>query len=278
MTVKDLWIAVLRRWRGAVLLLLIVVGTTAVVTAQAPRVYESRTTIYFAAAGEDGESTGNLFEMPSGERATLSRIARSPLTLDPVREELGLDQSVPLHVEAISAGSDTALFDFVVRSDSPDRAAQVAAVVPRQLAEDARSYAPTLAQSGTQVRAQVVDAPTRSSVPVEPDPIRNLLLAGLAGVMLGLAYALAGHALDTRLRTAEDVERISDRPVLSAIPMLEGKGDGRALYVYDDPFGSHAEAVRKLRTNLTFVDVARNEGTHSSSPPHFQGRGRRPRS
>src|SRR5690606_22504523 len=103
---------------------------------------------------------------------------------------------------------------------------------------------------------------TRSSVPVAPDPVRNLLLAALAGAMLGLAYALATHALDTRLRTSEDVERVSDRAVLSAIPVLEGKDEGRALYVYDQPFGPHAEAVRKLRTNLTFVDVAR-DGGHS---------------
>src|SRR5690606_12541354 len=142
----------------------------AVATMRTPEVYESRTTVYFAATDEAGESTGNLYQMPAGEKATLARIARSPLMLHPVRESLRLDPSVPLAVEAIAGGDATALFDFVVRSDSPDNAAAVAEALPRQLATSARSYAPTLAQSGASVAAQFVDAPSRSTTPVSPDP------------------------------------------------------------------------------------------------------------
>lgn len=261
-TVRDLFLMLARHWRGALAILLLVVLGTALGTMQQTPVYESRTTIYFAATDADGQSTGNLYQMPGGERSTLTRIARSPLILDPVRETLGLDGSVPISVDASSGGEDTALFDFVVRSDSPEHASQVAREVPVELARNARSYAPTLAQSGAQVAAQFVDEPTRSSTPVAPDPVRNLMIAGLAGLMLGVAYAVGRGSLDTRLRNPADLERVSDRPVLSTIPLLSGKRSERNLYVVDDPHGPQAEAVRKLRTNLVFVDVA-GKNAHS---------------
>ncbi|WP_161965064.1 polysaccharide biosynthesis tyrosine autokinase [Ornithinimicrobium cerasi] len=108
--------------------------------------------------------------------------------------------------------------------------------------------------------AQVVDQPTRSSQPVSPNPTRNLAIATLAGLMLGLAYALGMQALDTRLRSTADIESVSDRPVLSAIPVLPTGPAAASHYVETDPFGPQAEAIRKLRTNLVFVDVASDAG------------------
>ena len=75
------------------------------------------------------------------------------LILESVREELGLDGSVPISVVAnASGGEDTALFDVAVRSDDPGRAADIARAVPIELAASARTYAPTLAQSGDRWR------------------------------------------------------------------------------------------------------------------------------
>ncbi|MFK5633447.1 MULTISPECIES: polysaccharide biosynthesis tyrosine autokinase [unclassified Ornithinimicrobium] len=260
MTVRDLFVALARRWRGAAAILLLVVAGAAVATATTPKVYESRTTIYFAAADGSGQSTGNLYQMPDGEKTTLARIARSPLVLDPVRATLGYEASVPVSVEALPSGGDASLFDFVVRSDSPEHARAFAEAVPEELARTARTYAPTLAQSGDAVEAQYVDQPTASSDPVEPNPVQNLLISGLAGLFLAVAYALGMHAFDTRLRTSEDLRGVSDKPVLSAIPVLGSKGSQAPLYLVDDPFGPQAEAVRKLRTNLVFVDVAADSG------------------
>lgn len=260
MTVRQLFVALARRWRGAVAILLVVLGVTAWMTMTSPRIYESRTTIYFAAADGSGKSTGNLYQMAEGEKATLARIARSPLVLDPVRTTLGYDASVPVSIEAVPSSGDASLFDFVVRSDSPEHARAFAEAVPVEAARTARTYAPTLAQSGEVVEAQFVDQPTSSSTPVEPDPVKNLLIAALAGLLLAVAYSLAMYGLDSRLRTGDDVRALSDKPVLSAIPLLGSKNRPGSLYLADNPFGPQSEAVRKLRTNLVFVDVASDAG------------------
>jgi capsular polysaccharide biosynthesis protein len=118
LTFHDLFIALRRRWRGATAIVMLVVVAAALLTLTAPRVYESRTTIYFAAADGSGQSTGNLYQMPEDEKITLARVARSPLVLGPVRETLGYDASVPVSMTAASGEGDASLFDFVVHSDS----------------------------------------------------------------------------------------------------------------------------------------------------------------
>src|SRR5690606_37293887 len=104
------------------------------------------------------------------------------------------------------------------------------------------------------VKAQPIVAAGVPGAPVSPDVTRNLALALLAGLFLGIGFALLRHNLDTRVRTAKDLAEMTERPVLASIPMRKN-GDGRPVFMESDPFSPHAEAVRRLRTNLMFVDV-----------------------
>ena len=257
MTVRELLATLRTRWRIIVATFWVVVLGTAWMTMQIPPVYESSTRVYLLASGPN--SAGNLYNMPGSEKQTLIQVASPPVVLGAVREHLGYDASVPMNVTARTSG-DTNLLDIFVRSNDPQRAADIATAVPQQLAAVARHFAPSLAQSGQTVEAQVISPASANSRPVEPDVIRNLAIGGLAGLMLGLAFALARQALDLRVREPRDLEAISDRPVLSSIP-LRKSGDPHAIYLDLDPFGSQAEAVRRLRTNMMFVDVT--TGRHS---------------
>src|SRR5690606_28476626 len=57
-----------------------------------------------------------------------------------------------------------------------------------------------------------------------------------------------------------DIAALSDRPVLSTVPVRKDN-DPHAIFVEIDPFGPQAEAIRQLRTNMMFVDVT--TGKHS---------------
>ena len=123
-----------------------------------------------------------------------------------------------------------------------------------------------------------------------PNVRRNLALGLLAGLAIGIGVAFGRHALDTKVRSEEDVKALSDRPLLAAIPMDKGT-KGKPLSLVTDPHGMHAESIRRLRTNLLFVDVT--TGKHSfvvtsampgegktttvDQPGHGVGRYRRPR-
>lgn len=74
-------------------------------------------------------------------------------------------------------------------------------------------------------------------------------------MLLGVVYALIAYTLDTRIRSAADLRRMSSAPMLGSLPVVSAKGQERVLYVRDDPFGPASEAVKKVRTNLLFVNA-----------------------
>lgn len=106
--------------------------------------------------------------------------------------------------------------------------------------------------------------------PVRPQPARILsrgfafgLIAGL-GVIFGIYYA------DHRFRRNEEVERALEVPVLSTLPLIEGKNvHERGMIMHLDPTGEVAEAFRTLRASMMMrpeVRDARSMLVSSSQP------------
>ena len=90
----------------------------------------------------------------------------------------------------------------------------------------------------------------------------NLALGLLLGLLLGIAYALIRHQFDRRLRSSEEVEKQFHVPVIGLVPqasnMRHEDGKELTLAVTGSRSGGSAttaEAFRKLRTNLAFMDV-----------------------
>jgi capsular exopolysaccharide synthesis family protein len=77
----------------------------------------------------------------------------------------------------------------------------------------------------------------------------------LLGGLLGFGYAVARSILDRRIRSVADIERDFDVPVVGTIPDI---GPGAGLIVADSTSGPSAQAsegYRRLRTNLSYMDV-----------------------
>lgn len=257
MTVRDLLTTLRTRWRIIVATLLVVLSATAYLTLQVQPVYQASTRVYLLANNQT--DAANVYNMPEAELQTIIQVTTSPIVMDPVREQLGVGPGTMLGVSAERAG-ETPLLDVSVRAHDAQLAADAATAVPQQLASVARDFSPMLQLSGTAVSAQTVVPATVPGSPVEPDPVRNLALGALAGLMLGIAFALARQALDQRIRDPRDLESLSDRPVLGSVPVRKGN-DPHSIFLEIDPFGPHAEAIRRLRTNMMFVDVT--TGKHS---------------
>lgn len=60
-------------------------------------------------------------------------------------------------------------------------------------------------------------------VPVAPRKARNILLAALAGLVLGVGLAFFLEYYDTSIRTPDEVERYLGLPTLAVIPLFEGR-------------------------------------------------------
>ena len=97
-----------------------------------------------------------------------------------------------------------------------------------------------------------------SAVQIQPRPKRYGVLGLAFGLMLGVAFAFIRDALDTRLRSADEIAQRLGIPLLARLAEPSKRlqrADG--LVMLEAPTSVEAEAFRVLRTNLDFANVER---------------------
>jgi polysaccharide biosynthesis transport protein len=84
---------------------------------------------------------------------------------------------------------------------------------------------------------------------------RNLGVGLILGLLLGLGVAVLRHVLDTRVRNEDDVRSLTDSPILGVVAYNQNV-PSHPVILRDQPQAAPSEAVRRLRTNLQFIDIA----------------------
>lgn len=78
----------------------------------------------------------------------------------------------------------------------------------------------TAQEASVTARIKIIEQPAVPVRPAWPDRFRVLLLAFLAGPLLGLGAIVLAEYMDTSLRTVEEIEHELGLPVLGAVPRL----------------------------------------------------------
>jgi tyrosine-protein kinase len=100
------------------------------------------------------------------------------------------------------------------------------------------------------------------TVQTQPKTARNATLGLVLGLVLGFALAFVRDALNTRVRSAEEVGERLGVPLLGRIPQLPKRlmsEDGVAML--KDPAAPETEVFRILATNLGFANLDRGAKT-----------------
>jgi receptor protein-tyrosine kinase len=98
--------------------------------------------------------------------------------------------------------------------------------------------------------------------PFTPQPLRNLILAVVVGLVLGIALAFLLEYLDKRIKDEKTLEQALGVPVLARVPALSGRWKTSKAGQRSDQAvgfeGSSAvliESFRTLRSSLQYFDV-----------------------
>lgn len=145
---------------------------------------------------------------------TYNVIIKSPAILSLVIDELDLNTTAAALTNKITVSNaeDSQVVNITVQDPDPQRAVDIA----NKTAEVFQTQIKTLMQvNNVSVLTPAVLGDNPS--PVKPDPMLNLAIAVVIGMMLGVGLAFLLEYLDTTVKTEEDIEEILNLPVLGLI-------------------------------------------------------------
>ena len=200
-------------------------------------------------------------------------IAESRLLADRVIETTNLDTTADalLKTITVSVPPETAEIRISAKSSDPAKAQQVADAWIDELAKQIQQLETSAAVAGPRpvplpaVGLVPLDTATLPTSPISPNVGLAVLFGVAGGLLLAYAAALLRHQLDRRLRSAAELERLFDVPVIGRLPLDERLSNAAGATLLDTeclelPVSggrNHAftEALRGLRTNMKFLDV-----------------------
>jgi succinoglycan biosynthesis transport protein ExoP len=242
----------------------------------------------FQQAERVAETQAQLAQVPDVASRTLEAVAGADMTVDEFQSASGVEarrgadlltftvtHEIPRLAEALASEYARQFTQYRLELDTRALALARKEVETRLAELDAigdttSTLATSLADKAQQLRTMEALQTSNAFVvrsaglatQVRPLPVRNGLLAAVLGIVLGIVLAFVWEALDTRVRSAEEIGARLGLPLLARLP-----GPGRrlrnkhSLVMLADPGGTDAESVRILRTNLEFANLERDART-----------------
>lgn len=258
MELRD-YLAVLRkRWISVVLITTFAVAGAAATTLLATPQYQATTRLFFAVPG--GESVSDLAQGSSfteKQMSSYAQVATSPLVLERVVTELGLDVDAGELAKSVQATvpPNTVILEATASSADSAEAAAIANAVGSQLTTVVGALYPERADGSQAVLATTLAPAHAPQAPASPNVRLNIALGLLAGLALGVGVAVVRESMDTKVRSDRDVAQITDRAILGSV-FFDTEAATHPIVMVDRPSSVRAESIRRLRTNLQFVEVA----------------------
>ncbi|BCJ56664.1 polysaccharide biosynthesis tyrosine autokinase [Micromonospora endophytica] len=245
-----------RHWWIVLVTLMVSLGVTALVTVRAQPRYLATVT-YFVTTPSQGVSDayqGGLFlqqRVKSYEQLlTSDRLARSVVA----DNQLGLTAEQVRGRISTSTETGTVLLRASVVDTDQTRALRVTEAVSAKFVELVKQVETRPDGSAGPIKIEVISGPGVTPSPVSPQPVRNVLIGTLIGLLAGVGLAILRGIADLRVRDGASLRRVTDSPLLGEIP-LDNDARTAPLIIGVAAASARAEAIRKLRTNLRFVDA-----------------------
>ena len=246
------------RWKLIVAVTLLAGAGSAALTARMTPRYASSVTFYVSAQTNTTDPAmayqGTLLSQQAVQ--SYADLLTGPRLASSVVSYLRLPMTPAQLAAEISARPipQTVLLTATVTDTSPRRAQMLATAVGIRFVGLISVLERPPGLKHPTVRVTVVAPATLPSAPVSPNPVRNIGIALALGLLIGIAFAAARRALDTSIKSADQLAATVGSPVLGTVP-FDSAARKQPLVPDDDPLGRRLEAYRKIRTNLQFIDI-----------------------
>src|SRR5215213_11874922 len=254
---REYFDIVRRRWLSILIIALMTLALTSLLTLVWPKKYTATTQLFFTVAGKSVADLVQGSDFAANQMKSYAEVVTAPIVLEPVISDLGLPTTSEKLRESIEATVPlrTVILEIAVTDSDPNRAAGIANAVGERLTTVAEGFTPAVQGKAETVSVTTLAAAQVPLVPSSPKISLNLGLGLMAGLMLGIGVAVLRQMLDTKVGTEEDVRALTDRPVLGVVG-FDQEVPRHPVILRDEPLAAPSEAVRRLRTNLQFIDVA----------------------
>ena len=145
---------------------------------------------------------------------TYNEIIKSPVILDKVVEDLDFKSNTDELNSKITVNSaeGSQVVKITVQDPSPQNAVKIANSVASVFQEEIKRLM-NVDNVNVLAMAQLPDNPS----PIKPNPMLNMAIAAVVGLMLGVGIAFLLEYLDTTIKNEQDVEDSLGLPILGLI-------------------------------------------------------------
>lgn len=155
---------------------------------------------------------------------TYNVIIKSPAILEKVSENLNLDLTAEQLSSKITVANeqDSQVVNVMVEDDDQETAAQIANETASVFQKEILTI---MNVDNVSILAPAEVQPTE--VPIKPQPLLNIVIGLIFGLMAGIGLAFLLEHLDNTIKSEQDVERLLGLQVLGSIAVFPGEAAGR---------------------------------------------------
>lgn|SRR5690606_5254191 len=146
---------------------------------------------------------------------TYNVIIKSPAILDIVKEKLDLDESLN-NLITVGSENNSQVVKVTVQHTDPKTAVDIANTTATVFKDEIVKIM-NVDNVSILSPAELPDNP----VPVKPNPVLNMAIALVVGLMAGVGLSFLLEYLDNTIKTEQDIEKLLELPVLGAIAQID---------------------------------------------------------
>ncbi|MGG6360833.1 YveK family protein [Peribacillus frigoritolerans] len=217
-SIKDIFKTLKKRWKLIMLLTLIAALVSGSISYfLLTPVYQSSTQILVNQKQSKNQLDSTQIQSNIAVINTYSVIIKSPAILEKVIDDLELEQSVDQLSQKITINSqeNSQVFSITVQDSNPAKAVEIANAVSGTFQKKIKDIM-NVDNVSILAKAEVKE----NSTPVKPNPLLNIAIAVVVGLMAGIGLAFLLEYLDNTIKDEDDVERLLDLPLLGSIQKI----------------------------------------------------------